>query len=230
MTAQVVPSPNGWKVTCGRHGQIGTASTEGAHQVSVAKAHNNQEHWAEVREKLISESGQPSLRSVYRSVCDDCHIIEDDWATPSSAARQARQHNGTVHAYWGDVRMKINERKDNPMRDSKTVDTAIELAEARLAALLEEREQLRKLPAEPEQDDTVITFKVRFDEHSRTRYSYAAIRARGVWFLTGTVTRGKPWSEILEIAGQDIDVRAGRRRLSFEVFPAGTGARLKAAR
>jgi len=228
MTAEVVPSPNGWRVTCAQHGQIGTASTEGAHQVSVAKAHNNQEHWAEVREKLISESGQPKLRSVYRSVCNDCHIIEDDWATPSSAARQARTHNGTVHGYWGDVRMKINERKDNPMRDSKTVDTAIELAEARLAALLDEREQLRKLPAEPPINGTVVTFRVRYSEHDSTRYSYAAIKARGAWFLTGMVTSGKSWAEILELAGQDADVMDGQRRLSFEMFVPGSGTPIKA--
>jgi len=185
---------------------------------------------AEVREKLISEHGAPELRSVYRAVCDDCHWISDDWATPSSAAREARTHNGKEHRFWGEPKMKINERKGTPMRDSKTVDTAIEIAEARLAALYEERERILKLPTEPKTDRTVVTFQVRFDEHGSAVYSYAAIRARGLWFLTGMEVRGKSWADILELAGKDADVISGNRRLSFEVFVPGAGTPIKAAK
>lgn len=171
---------------------------------------------AEVREKLISEHGSPKLRSVYRAACDDCRWISDDWATPSSAAREARTHNGTVHRYWGDVRMKINERKAEKMRKKKDVDDAIEIAEARLAHLLEERARLDKLPAEPGGAHPVVRFGISFDEGGE-RYAYAAIKAAGAWWLTGKTSHGMTWHDLLEFMSQDFHVSTGERPISFVV-------------
>lgn len=53
------------------------------------------------------------------------------------------------------------------------------------------------LLAEPTTKDDVVRFKVQFDGSPKT-YSYAAVRASELWFVTGAdAAQGKTWEDLL---------------------------------
>lgn len=66
-------------------------------------------------------------------------------------------------------------------------------------ALIEAREREDTLEAKygtDQEDGTVIRFKIRFLKGG-TKYSYAAIRANGLWFTTGPRSpKGYTWAEL----------------------------------
>lgn len=70
------------------------------------------------------------------------------------------------------------------------------LAVALAAALEDEARQEAKYGQEPE-EGSVIKFKVRF-QPGGTKYSYAAIRAKNLWYTTGPYSpKGYTWDELL---------------------------------
>lgn len=98
-------------------------------------------------------------------------------------------------------------RKETTMRTLATVETELELAQARLEKLIAERDRLAKRPAEPSR--SLITFDICFTDPG-TKYSYAARKAAGLWWVTGREgARGRTWEEMLDFMSQDADVQAG---------------------
>lgn len=64
-------------------------------------------------------------------------------------------------------------------------------------ALKEEAERYAKYGNDGP-DGTVVRFRVRFAS-SRVKYSYAAIRARGLWWVTGSKSpQGLSWEEFTD--------------------------------
>ena len=71
------------------------------------------------------------------------------------------------------------------------------LAAALAAALEEEAEREYAYGQEPG-EGSVIKFKVRF-QPGGTKYSYAAIRVKGLWYTTGPHSpKGYTWDELLD--------------------------------
>ena len=71
------------------------------------------------------------------------------------------------------------------------------LAKALQIALAEEAEREDKYGPEPG-NGAIIKFNVRFSSGG-TKYSYAAIRAGGLWYTTGPYSpKGYPWDELLD--------------------------------
>lgn len=164
-----------------------------------------------------------------RARCRKCGHVTDWFATSSSAMRAGRQHQGATHpddylntygrkpltdarvkqnlAAWGVPVGDDTSRKDTNMKTIAQINTELELAQARLEHLLAEKSRLERMPADP--GPGVIAFDIRFPGND-TKYSYAAVRARGLWWVTGRDgARGRSWTEMLEFMSQDADVIDG---------------------
>ena len=66
--------------------------------------------------------------------------------------------------------------------------------------LLEQAAVLESLPDEPQVDEdgaAVIWFKIRFDEDTDRQYTYSAVRVGNLWFVTGYMTGGRTWNNLL---------------------------------
>lgn len=57
-------------------------------------------------------------------------------------------------------------------------------------------------PSEPENDGAVVTFSRKFTPRGQI-YSYAAIRAVGKWYVTGSSTEPFTWDELMDWMGED---------------------------
>lgn len=81
--------------------------------------------------------------------------------------------------------------KETPMKQS-------EVLQRELARVLAEEQRLEDTyGAEPTTDDSVIAFRVRFNEGQRF-YSYAALRSGGRWFTTGPNSpKSYTWTELV---------------------------------
>lgn len=65
----------------------------------------------------------------------------------------------------------------------------VETLRQQAASLLEEAKRLESMPKENFEDDDVILFKRQFPGN-RSAYTYAAVRVRGNWYITGRSSRG----------------------------------------
>jgi hypothetical protein len=148
-----------------------------------------------------------------------------EWRTGSyrvgsmAASDQARKHIASYH-----FTNPTPSRKDSTMRTIEQVDRDIKAATARIEALYLEREKIEALPAEP--IENLITFSISFTDPG-TKYSYAARRARGLWFVTGREGgNGRTWHQMLEFMSQDAGVRAGKP-IAFRAYKTKAGTVVK---
>lgn len=82
------------------------------------------------------------------------------------------------------------------------MSNAIDRLLAQREALDARIDQILERPAEPEPDVdgcAVVWFRVRFREGSGcATYTYAAVLAKGSWWLTGRDTLGRTWQGMLD--------------------------------
>jgi len=73
----------------------------------------------------------------------------------------------------------------------------------RIRMLKKELKRLESRPTEPEEDGNVITFSKQFAAGGIV-YSYAALRAKDLWYTTGPKSpKGYTWDELLDFIGDD---------------------------
>jgi hypothetical protein len=76
---------------------------------------------------------------------------------------------------------------------------------SQISALAAEVARIEALPKEP--DAEAIRFKKRYaaaERDGRRRYTYGAFRVRpNLWYITGRVTRGFTWDQLLEFIGDE---------------------------
>lgn len=144
-----------------------------------------------------------------------CHYHSDE---RGYCVREA-DHPGT-HSFRRTPRTLERKGADMPekntYRDLAEVDAEIDRRKRELAALEEEREQLKSLPAEPPVD-SVIRFTIQYDSGG-TVYRYIAYRfdqSRDGWTMSGN---RYTWGELLAYMGRDVYVRSGKRGPEFYVY------------
>jgi hypothetical protein len=73
----------------------------------------------------------------------------------------------------------------------------------KIRMLKKELKRLESRPEEPEEDGNVITFMKQFAAGGIV-YSYAALKAKGLWYTTGPKSpKGYTWDELLDFIGDD---------------------------
>lgn len=141
-----------------------------------------------------------------RAECNECAWRGAWWESnqEGAAVREAERH------------VKIKHREE-PMKTRAQIDALIAGTEERLAALLAERVEIDRLPAEPD-NGMVVRFTVQFAPDG-TLYTYVAARFGAWWYTTANTANSRmTWQQILELAGEDAGVRSGDRRLTFTVL------------
>lgn len=202
--------------------------------VSMAKMHQSRRHVPVVGGKAPDGFFVERTPGGWRARCQrpGCAAVSALMNSALAAADRGHSHQATMHtqAYLDATKPTVVERDGLPayfdgtttdpdsitsyswkgtdtMRTLTTVDRELALAQARLETLIAEREQLAKRPAEPK--NTLITFDIRYP-NGDIKYSYAAIKAAGLWWLTGRDgARGRTWDEMLEFMSQDESVVDG---------------------
>jgi hypothetical protein len=75
--------------------------------------------------------------------------------------------------------------------------------ELRIAQLKKELKRLKDRPNEPTENGNIISFHKQFSGGG-TVYSYAAIKAAGLWYTTGPKSpKGYSWDELLDFIGDN---------------------------
>ena len=83
-------------------------------------------------------------------------------------------------------------------------DEKIAAIERRIEKLRELQERLIEQPEDDFEDEAVIVFKKRFTtcgDGSTSAYTYAAIKIKGRWYVTGTSQAKLTWEELLDFIG-----------------------------
>lgn len=98
------------------------------------------------------------------------------------------------------TRARITPGRADTMSGTDNLRAAEESIRAAERVLAQARRNLEKVRAEAipdEPDAQVIMFKVRHDTYGRA-YTYAALRAKGRWHLTGRDGKAYTWKELVE--------------------------------
>lgn len=96
---------------------------------------------------------------------------------------------------------------DNGNRKWSTVKqkSRIEALEARINAMMDEVQRLKSRPEEPDKDVNIVYFTKQFTVYGKV-YSYAAIKAAGLWYTTGPrAPKAYSWDELLDFIDDDDD-------------------------
>lgn len=111
--------------------------------------------------------------------------------------------------------------RNSPTREVRPTRTSVATTlRNQIAALAAEAARIEALPREP--DAKAIRFRKRYDasgQGGQHWYSYAAVRVRpDLWYVTGLVTRGFTWDQLLHFIGDEhlhtIRVATGWRKLT----------------
>jgi hypothetical protein len=109
-------------------------------------------------------------------------------------------------AYSGESFKTFSEHAADITSDKKRGKVKQSQAEGiklRIRMLKKELKRLESRPAEPEEDGNVITFQKQFAAGGIV-YSYAALKAKGLWYTTGPKSpKGYTWDELLDFIGDD---------------------------
>ena len=108
---------------------------------------------------------------------------------PPYAVPNANSTLQGVEMHWWGAPSPLTEPKEEPeMKKSEALAAA-------LVAELEREARIVERYGEEGPDGTVVSFRRRFP-NSLTRYRYAAIRANGLWYITGPNSpKGYTWEE-----------------------------------
>lgn len=165
--------------------------------------------------KLVGDGLSPRRRAV--CTADGCGF-STDWVPANRAERIGEQH------FQYHLDNPTPARKENTVTDLAALENRIAATQTTLATLLEHKARLEARPAEP--TAKLITFEIRFPGN-QTSYSYAAKRARGLWWVTGREGgRGRTWPEMLDFMAQDARVQ-NTGKLRFRTFATAAGELVK---
>lgn len=140
-------------------------------------------------------------------------ILGFDPGSPHSTVIGRVANDGKIHF----------QTKENKMRKREEIEREAKQLERRLSSLVVELEKIDNLPAEPGPDGTIVRFDVRYTP-SGVSYSYAALKSRGAWWLTGREKGGRSWEELLEFMSGDYRIQQDGEPIMFRVFDPNAGA------
>lgn len=97
--------------------------------------------------------------------------------------------------------------KQKLQREAKEAETAILALAGKLSRRQEQLKHLERYPDEdPFVDGTTLIFQKGFPSNPDTKYSYSAVRADGLWYITGARSpQGLNWDEFVSWMGLGVD-------------------------
>lgn len=97
--------------------------------------------------------------------------------------------------------------KQKLQREAKEAETAILALAGKLSRRQEQLKHLERFPDEdPFADGTTLIFQKGFPSNPDTKYAYSAVRADGLWYVTGNRSpQGITWDEFVNWMGLGVD-------------------------
>lgn len=174
----------------------------------------------------------PPRSSLWRAECRLCSWRGRNYIGRDAAEGNGREHWRAKHMTALDVRDGIvfaridghlivgvdPAQKGTTMRKRADIEAEAKQLERRLSSLVDELAQIDSLPSEPLEDNTVVTFEIRYNSHDHQTYTYAALKAKGAWWLTGREKGGRSWEELLEFMSQDHRISEDGAPIVFQEF------------
>lgn len=132
---------------------------------------------------------------------------------------QSRRSHGRRPAVEIDGQLVHETLRERLRRELRELEEAVTALAAQLDRRTKQLEHLNRFPEDdPFLDGDVIAFERNFP-HGDQRYSYAAQRADGLWYVTGNKSpNGVPWDKLVDWMGLGVDEvyklgNKGRRKI-----------------